>query len=195
MHLLSINLRDWKAYESAKFEFPAPSKNKNVILIGGRNGFGKTTLFEALALGLFGRDGLRLVLRAGVASDEQGRAQSFKDFIERALYGDALKQGRSSCRIELKFEEESGDPIWIERTWFFNDAGKLKNGAAGEQLRIFQGVARRGLAETSKTQTAGIGIGYRELSFRHPWQGSFCSTVSRPLFTQKGIWAPRFARA
>ena len=143
MHLLAITLRDWKAYESAKFEFPAPTKNKNVILIGGRNGFGKTTLFEALALGLFGRDGLRLVLRASAAADEQGRAQSFRDFIERALYGDAIAQGRTSCRIELKFEDEAGEPIWIERTWYFNDSGKLKSGDAGEQLRIFQGVARR----------------------------------------------------
>ncbi|WP_034213938.1 DNA sulfur modification protein DndD [Arenimonas metalli] len=143
MHLLSVTLRDWKAYESAKFEFPAPSRNKNVILIGGRNGFGKTTLFEALALGLFGRDGLRLVLRASAAADEPGRAQSFRDFIERALYGDAIKQGRSSCRIELQFEDEAGEPIWIERTWYFSDSGKLKSGDAGEQLRIFQGVARR----------------------------------------------------
>ncbi|KHD70202.1 hypothetical protein PK69_09415 [Xanthomonas phaseoli pv. phaseoli] len=90
MHLESISLRDWKAFESATFEFPTPGKTKNVVVIGGRNGFGKTSLFEALALGLFGRDGLRLVLRAGIASDEQGRAQSFKEFMERALFGNAL---------------------------------------------------------------------------------------------------------
>src|ERR1041384_3260544 len=80
MHLESISLRDWKAFESAIFEFPAPTKTKNVVVIGGRNGYGKTTLFEALALGLFGRDGLRLVQRAGIANDEQGRTQSFNDF-------------------------------------------------------------------------------------------------------------------
>lgn len=143
MHLESISLRDWKAFESATFEFPAPGKTKNVVVIGGRNGFGKTSLFEALALGLFGRDGLRLVLRAGMASDDQGRAQSFKDFMERALFGNALANGRNSCRIGLKFIDDADEPIWIERTWYFNDHGKLKSGDSAEQLTIFQGVGRR----------------------------------------------------
>jgi len=143
MHLESITLRDWKAFESATFHFPAPSKTKNVVVIGGRNGFGKTSLFEALALGLFGRDGLRLVLRAGVAADDQGRAQSFKEFMERALFGNALAQGRNSCRIELKFVDDAGEPIWIDRTWYFNDQGKLKAGESAEHLKIFQGIGRR----------------------------------------------------
>ena len=143
MHLESITLRDWKAFEAASFEFPPPSKTKNVVLIGGRNGFGKTTLFEALALGLFGRDGLRLVLRAGAASDDQGRAQSFKEFMERALFGNALANGRNSCRIALKFIDDNNEPIWIERTWYFNDQGKLKSGDSAEQLTIFQGIGRR----------------------------------------------------
>lgn len=46
MHLESISLRDWKAFESATFEFPAPGKTKNVVVIGGRNGFGKTSLLK-----------------------------------------------------------------------------------------------------------------------------------------------------
>lgn len=142
MHLESIALRDWKAFESAVFEFPPPGKTKNVVLIGGRNGYGKTTLFEALALGLFGRDGLRLVQRAGVASDEQGRAQSFSDFMERALYGNALANGRSSCRIALKFIDEADEPIWIERIWHFTAQGKLKTGSS-EHPTIFYGVGRK----------------------------------------------------
>lgn len=143
MYLKSITLRDWKAYETAKFEFPAPGKTKNIILIGGRNGFGKTTLFEALALGIFGRDGLHLVQRAGRAADDLGRAQSFKEFIERALFGDALAHGRNSCRIELEFVDDANEPISIERTWHFTDAGKLRPGDGGESLRVFQGVGRK----------------------------------------------------
>lgn len=142
MHLESIVLRDWKAFESANFEFPAPTKTKNVVVIGGRNGFGKTTLFEALALGLFGRDGLRLVQRAGVANDDQGRAQSFSDFMERALYGNALANGRTSCRIALKFIDDLGEPISIERIWHFSAQGKLKTGGS-EHPTIYYGVGRR----------------------------------------------------
>ena len=98
MHISSIKLRDWKAFESAAFEFPQPGSRKNVVLIGGRNGYGKTTLFEALALGLFGRDGLALVLRAGVAADEQRLSQNFRSFIERALFTGALPSGRNSSQ-------------------------------------------------------------------------------------------------
>lgn len=143
MHISSIKLRDWKAFESAAFEFPQPGSRKNVVLIGGRNGYGKTTLFEALALGLFGRDGLALVLRAGVAADEQRLSQNFRSFIERALFTGALPSGRNSCSIELRFIDESGEPIEIVRRWHFNDAGKLKQGEYGEELRIIEGTARR----------------------------------------------------
>ncbi len=143
MYIRSIKLRDWKAYESALFEFPEPGNRKNVVLIGGRNGFGKTTLFEALALGLFGRDGLSLVLRAGVAADEQRLSQNFKSFIERALFSGALPNGRNSCSIELKFVDDYNEPIEIVRKWHFNDQGKLKQGESGEELRILEGSARR----------------------------------------------------
>ena len=122
MHIRSIKLRDWKAYETASFEFPDPGSRKNVILIGGQNGFGKTTLFEALALGLFGRDGLHLVQRAGVAGDELRQTQNFRSFIERALFSGAAAAGRYSCSIELKFIDEFGEPIEIVRRWFFTDA-------------------------------------------------------------------------
>ena len=152
MNLLSVTLRDWKAFESTSFEFPKPTASKNVILIGGKNGFGKTTLFEAIALGLFGRDGLSLVLRAGAAADEQGKAQSFKEFMERALFANAIKQGRTSCRILLEFEDDSGAPLSIERTWYFNEAGKLKAGDAGEKLKIFSGVARKPIGPSRNEQ-------------------------------------------
>ena len=142
MHIRSIKLRDWKAYETASFEFPDPGSRKNVILIGGQNGFGKTTLFEALALGLFGRDGLHLVQRAGVAGDELRQTQNFRSFIERALFSGAAAAGRYSCSIELKFIDEFDEPIEIVRRWFFTDAGKLKQGESAEELRIMEGTAR-----------------------------------------------------
>lgn len=142
MHIRSIRLRDWKAFESATFEFPDPGSRKNVVLIGGKNGFGKTSLFEALALGLFGRDGLPLVLRAGIGGDEQRLSQNFRSFIERALFAGALMAGRTSCSIELKFIDEFDEPIEIMRRWFFTDAGKLKQGESAEELRILEGKAR-----------------------------------------------------
>ena len=141
MHLRSIRLRDFKAYGKARFDFPHPSDNKNVILIGGLNGFGKTTLFEAIVLGLFGRDGLRLVTRADAASDDARRNQSFRNFMRRALNGYALRQGRTSCQITLDFEDDAAQPIEITRTWHYGSDGQLQLNDADE-VRITRGIDR-----------------------------------------------------
>jgi DNA sulfur modification protein DndD len=146
MHLRSISLRDWKAFETARFDFPAPTTDRNVILLGGQNGFGKTSLFEAITLGLFGRDGLRLVQRAAAAADEDRRAQSYREFLQRALNGRALRNGRNTCRITLVFEDEAGEPIEIERAWHFTDLGVLRPGAGGEVIQIVKGRGRRPVA-------------------------------------------------
>ncbi|PCK83634.1 hypothetical protein CPT32_28345 [Rhizobium sophoriradicis] len=85
-------MRDWKAYTVANFDFPAPTSEKNIILVGAPNGFGKTSLFEAIVLGLFGRSGLPLVARSPFASDDKERlATSYKNFLEKALHRGAVE--------------------------------------------------------------------------------------------------------
>lgn len=140
MRLTRIEIRDFKAYEAATFDFPRPEPGKNVVLIGGLNGHGKTSLFEALAVGLFGRDAVRLLARAKPGAEEAERARSFKSFIERALYGGALREGRTSCRISLHFEDPFGNPIAISRQWHFTDQGQLR--IDRENIQIFEGPSR-----------------------------------------------------
>jgi DNA sulfur modification protein DndD len=140
MHLRRLSLRNFKAYETAHIDLPAPAPGRNVILIGGKNGFGKTTLFEAIALGLYGRDGIRLILRAGAAADDERRALNFRAFMNRALNRRALKNGQLDCRIELDFENETGHPISITRAWHFTPDGTLRG---SEDVRILKGLERR----------------------------------------------------
>ncbi|WP_027283335.1 DNA sulfur modification protein DndD [Rubritepida flocculans] len=142
MQLRFLQLRDWKAFETARFDFPAATADRNVILIGGQNGFGKTSLFEAIVLGLFGKDGLRLVLRAGAAADEERRAQSYKEFLRRALNARGLAQGRTECRVTLGFLNEAGEPVEIRRVWHFSSAGDFRD----EEVTIHKGIARTPLA-------------------------------------------------
>lgn len=137
MYIRSIKLRDWKAYVDATFEFPRPTKKKNVVLIGARNGYGKTSLLEALVIGLYGRDGLSIIARAVLNSGEQEKlAQSYDEFLQRALHARALEQGRSSASVTIVLED-GDDTITIQRTWHFSGGGRHRRDE--EEVRIFQG--------------------------------------------------------
>jgi DNA sulfur modification protein DndD len=141
MYLRRIELRDFKAYEHAVFDFPRPQGGRNVILIGGLNGFGKTTLFEAIALGLYGRDALSLINRARPGIDDEERRVSFRSFMKGALHAAALSAGRSSTSITLEFEDRHGRPYRLTRIWHYSDTGELRPDP--EELRLLEGVSRR----------------------------------------------------
>src|ERR1700754_1672660 len=137
MQLKTIILRDWKAYIQAKFDFPSPTRTKNIILIGAENGYGKTSLFEAIVLGLFGRDGLPLIARMpfGTMGDDR-LAINYKEFMEGVLHAKALEEGRSSCSVQMVFEDE-GEPIEIRRVWSFATNGSFNNPYSNEDVQVF----------------------------------------------------------
>ena len=144
MFLKSITLRDWKAYAHAKFDFPSPRPNKNIILIGAKNGFGKTSLFEAIVLGLFGKNGLPLIARAPFSgAGEERLATSYKSFLEKAINKNAITSGHStSCSVTLVFGlDEDDEEIEIRRVWNFSDTGIFRPN--DEEIQIYEGVSRK----------------------------------------------------
>ena len=143
MHLRAVQLIHWRSYRSARFEFPRPHGDRNVILVVAPNEYGKTTLFEALTLGLFGREGLRLVprARADLGSEGQERINvSYSRFLEHALHRRAADMGPPKCIVNLEWEDEAGDPIEVKRTWHFNAHGQHRSG--DDQLQIYEGQRR-----------------------------------------------------
>ena len=138
MHLRSVQLINWRSYRSVRFEFPRPYGGKNVVLVMAPNEYGKTSFFEAITLGLFGRDGLPLVPRARA---ETGNGTSYSRFLEGALHHRASETGAPECVVKLDWEDEAGDPIEIKRTWFFRANGQHKIG--DDQLQIYEGHRRR----------------------------------------------------
>lgn len=147
MYLKSIVLRDWKAYTVGSFDFPAPEVHRNIILIGAQNGFGKTSLFEAIVLGLFGQSGLPLVARSPFSSDDKQRlATSYRAFLEKAIHSGAIDAGRTSCSVKLCFVDD-GEEIEIQRIWYFTDKGALRPG--DEEVRIYEGTTKRVVGPTA----------------------------------------------
>ncbi len=118
MWISRIELINFKSYKHQVFEFPSPSQGKNVILIGGMNGYGKTTILEALYLGLYGKDSIIHLARAGIKGDV-----GYPVFLERALHGHALKTKRDTMSVMVQINTDEHEGFQVTRKWFFSPKG------------------------------------------------------------------------
>jgi DNA sulfur modification protein DndD len=118
-----IVLRNWKAFEHADLDLDAPP-NRPVALIGGNNGNGKTSLLEALAVGLYGVHAY--IDRSRLARESEGAAapkrSDYRQMIERAMHRQSYERGDRDMSVLIQIDAEDG-PFEIERHWYFGDAG------------------------------------------------------------------------
>ena len=143
MHLRTVELINWRSYRHARFEFPAPHESRNVILIRGPNEYGKTSFFEAMTLGLFGREGLSLVPRARTVTNgditDRFKA-SYSQFLSNALHYRANETGPAKCSVSIEVEDDNGEPIELTRIWHFRQNRQQK--PSDDDLTIFHGLGR-----------------------------------------------------
>lgn len=114
--LRRLILRNWKVFESADLEFPEHDPSRPIVLIGGNNGYGKTSLLEALQFGLFGAGALHCDTAAGQAP----RNGVYRSFIERALHRPARERGDGLASVRSEWETSEGR-LAVERRWYFDD--------------------------------------------------------------------------
>jgi DNA sulfur modification protein DndD len=120
MWISRIELINFKAFQHQDFMFPEPSGGKNIVLVGGMNGYGKTSILEALYLCLYGRDAITHLARAGLKSDE---SRGYPTFLEKAFNGEALRAGRDSMMIKVTINMTKTKAIDITRKWYFRANG------------------------------------------------------------------------
>lgn len=116
MWISKIELTNFKSYSHAEFEFPEPVNGENIVLIGGMNGYGKTSVLEALYLCLYGKDAIIHLARAGLKMDD---AKGYPTFLEKAFNGEAKRDGQNSMSVRLVFNKSRTKAFEIKRRWYF----------------------------------------------------------------------------
>ena len=114
MWISNIELINFKSYAHQIFEFPKPSESKNIVLIGGMNGYGKTTILEALYLGLYGKDSISHLGRAGIKGNS-----GYKSFLKKALHGAALEIGQDLMAVNIQLDPDITEGYQISSNSFF----------------------------------------------------------------------------
>ena len=124
MWISRLELTCFKGYQHQEFSFPEPSNGKNIVLIGGMNGYGKTTILEALYLCLYGKDAMVHLARAGLKTDDK---RGYPTFLERAFNGEALRSGLDTMSVRIVINKSKTKATDIGRKWYFRSNGTWTN--------------------------------------------------------------------
>ncbi len=116
MWISKIELTNFKSYRHAEFSFPEPEGEKNIVLVGGINGYGKTSILEALYLCLYGKDAIVHLARAGLKTDE---FKGYPSFLERAFNGEARRASEDLMSVRVVVQRTKTKGIDILRRWYF----------------------------------------------------------------------------
>jgi len=107
-------------YGEQVLDLREPSEGRNIVLISGRNGFGKTSLLNSVKL-LFGgvTESLRRSIQRGRMPTERqyilGTGEDWLGMMNRRAY----VEGQNECGIQIIWQEELGN-VQVYRRWVVN---------------------------------------------------------------------------
>ena len=101
-------------YGTNNFSFDIDNEDKNIILFGGENGSGKTTILQAIKIALYG----------SLVFGHKTNSKSYNDYIKDKFNVYALKDNQESASIALNFTiKQTGivNSYEIKRQWFWSE--------------------------------------------------------------------------
>lgn len=111
MKINKIRLYNFNSYEGEnEFDFFNDDKSKNIVLIGGKNGAGKTSLFTAIKIALYGP------LAFGYVGPNAHYIAKIKDCINSKAFQKNEVQAEVQLTLSLMVEREYKDYV-ITRGW------------------------------------------------------------------------------
>lgn len=115
MKINKVKLYNFSSYEgNNEFDFEVTDKKKNIILIGGKNGAGKTSLFTAIKVALYGP------LAYGYVGANPYYISKIKDLINSKAFQQETVKSEVQITLELKIEREIRNYI-ITRKWDYTN--------------------------------------------------------------------------
>ena len=114
MKINKLRLKNFRAYEDEiEFDFTT-TENKNIILIGGENGAGKSTIFESIKLCIYGP----------LAYRYQGQNSSYINKIKSNINNNSLINSNveSFVSIDIELVENTEKNVYtLKRKWIYKD--------------------------------------------------------------------------
>jgi len=107
--LVFDNYKTYYGIQEIDFYIPKNSreeKGQNIILVGGLNGAGKTTILKAILYVLFGKRGM----------SETEHKRLFSNVINNTFF----EEGGLDCSLTLILETDSGEEWKLKAKWFFD---------------------------------------------------------------------------
>lgn len=140
--LTRVAFRNWKVFANVNFELPHLDEDKPVVLIGGNNGYGKTSFLEGILYCLFGRaayaERARLVEPDGPTSTGP-RTSGYKKFLDGAFHRPSRARGETTMVVRTEWQTADG-PLFVERRWYLGDDGEVS--VSDEVLMLWGGQDR-----------------------------------------------------
>lgn len=139
MIIKEVKLRNFRSYEDETSFIFSPSGDKNIVLIGGENGAGKSTFFEAIKLCIYGP----------ITYGYQGYNSNYIAKIKSNINHNAYKEAKMNAYvgITIVLTEGTNENVYdLLRSWTLSDKKLIetfdvvKNGQllAGEAENYFQ---------------------------------------------------------
>ncbi|CEH29400.1 ATPase [Aneurinibacillus migulanus] len=114
--LLFDNYKTYYGHQEVNLYIPKEvreEEGKNIILLGGLNGAGKTTILKAILYVLFGKRGI----------SEQEHKRLFSNVINNTFF----EEGGRDCSIVLLLETDKGEEWELKVKWSFDHSKRLIN--------------------------------------------------------------------
>ena len=115
MKINKVKLHNFSSYEgNNEFDFEITDAGKNIVLIGGKNGAGKTSLFTAIKVALYGP------LAYGYVGVNSHYISKIKDLINSKAFQQEVVESEVQITLQLKIERDIRNYV-ITRKWDYTN--------------------------------------------------------------------------